>query len=126
MSSSHGGSLSGRLDRLIAEYEGKVSALRTVQGLLNGAAVVKKAATNGHLVSAALALDAARRQHKKTSGRTKANQQRRARSAAYLKKFDTKTPRPNGGNRGVSILIARGYLRKKGDGYIRTAKPFEV
>lgn len=51
---------------------------------------------------------------------------RRQKSAAVLAKYSTDDPRPST-IAGVQIgpYVRRGYLKKKGDGYIRTAKPYE-
>lgn len=55
-------------------------------------------------------------------------QARRRRSAAILAKFDATEPRPLVGDeqRKASGLLRRGYLKAKGDGYIRTGKEFTV
>ena len=53
---------------------------------------------------------------------------RRRASAELLAAFDTITPRdaPVGRERAVAPLIRHGYLKKKGDGYLRTSKAFAV
>jgi hypothetical protein len=53
---------------------------------------------------------------------------RRKASADLLAAFDTSTAReaPPGKERAVAPLIRHGYLKKKGDGYVRTLKPFFV
>ena len=58
------------------------------------------------------------------SGRSATAKASRRRSAKRLATFGT-TPRPAKG-KGLSALIARGYLLKQSDGYVRTDKPFEV
>lgn len=53
--------------------------------------------------------------------------QQREATAALLSGLDTTEPRPLAdGARGIGPLIRHGYIRKKGDGYIRTAKPYQV
>lgn len=50
----------------------------------------------------------------------------RQRSAALLAKFAADEPRPSAIAGGaIGSLVRRGYLKKKGDGYVRTAKPYE-
>jgi hypothetical protein len=51
--------------------------------------------------------------------------QQRQLSADYLAQFDRDTPRTSH-NRLTGALVRRGYLRKKGDGYVRSSKPFDV
>lgn len=50
--------------------------------------------------------------------------ERRERSAELLKKFSPDEPRVIK-SMSMGSLVRRGYLKKKGDGYIRTAKPYE-
>ncbi len=47
-----------------------------------------------------------------------------SKSRAKLAQFDVTTPRPLPGGLGFGPLIHGGYLARKGDGYIRTAKPY--
>jgi hypothetical protein len=102
---------------------------------------------NGHhlspIMAEALAVDEKRRAAK--SGRTPAKKNptkkkpgqhyrnllaQRQRTANILKLFDTTEPRrglPGGKtSHALGIYTQRGYLQRKGDGYIRTAKPFIV
>lgn len=54
---------------------------------------------------------------------------RRQISADYLEQYDPHQPRmiPSPGNKTLmGPLVRRGYLKKKGDGYVRTSKPFSV
>src|SRR5262245_5521252 len=52
---------------------------------------------------------------------------RRKRTAAKLAHFDTDTPKSlNGHGKGSGGLVAAGYLKAKGDGYVRTSKPFQI
>ena len=57
-------------------------------------------------------------------------QTQRAASARLLDQFDRDDPkRPidvRGKARGVGSLVRRGYLAKKGGGYVRTDKPFSI
>jgi hypothetical protein len=55
-----------------------------------------------------------------------ATKARREKTAAYLDTFGPTKPQPptNGARHGLSALIAGGYLKKRGDGYVRTAKAF--
>jgi hypothetical protein len=110
--------------------------------LLNGDAT--KAKTNGHatVLADALALDTARHQHKSTGARPKrrlANGERKAKlieirkqTAAILDALSTSKPIPPAeiaATLGRRIpwgpLVNGGLVKKKGGGYIRTAKPFD-
>ena len=54
-------------------------------------------------------------------------QQQRARTAARLAKFDPETPSPaTAFGHAAGVMVQRGYLARKGVGYIRTAKPFQI
>jgi len=121
--------LSKRLDKLLEFHEDMARAVRLTIGALNGHATAAK--QNGHtsVIEQAIELDDQRRtakkaKRKKASGSPEAVQKRRRRSVKYLAGFDATHPRPS--ESGMSSMIARGYLRKKGDGYIRTSKPFHV
>ena|SRR6188768_230203 len=59
-------------------------------------------------------------------GTRQRERERRRASAALLATFDPVVPRdaPAGRERSVAPLIRHGYLRKKGEGYVRTSKPF--
>jgi len=46
-------------------------------------------------------------------------------TADRLATFDLVTPRPSPGAT-AGALVRRGYLKKKGDGYVRTAKAYDV
>jgi hypothetical protein len=50
---------------------------------------------------------------------------RRKKTAAVLATYDTKKAKPLIHKAGLGALIAAGYLRHQGDGYVRTAKVFE-
>jgi CRP-like cAMP-binding protein len=115
-----------RLQKMLAHHKGIVLALETTLGLLTGEARAK-AASNGHGVLAdALALDANRRAKTKTKlAKAEPVKVRRQRMAEYLASFNQTTPQAMGGV-GLGSLVRRGYLKKKGQGYIRTAKEYVV
>ena len=125
----HGGSTIARLTKLLAHHDEAASAIRFTLGLLNGAEKVAK--QNGHapVIAAALGIDGARRERKRKGGKrngagrppaSDAVKRRRA-TVKFLARFSRTTPRPGG--IGISIYAQHGYVRKKGDGYIRTDKP---
>lgn len=137
-----------RMTKLLAFHETNAQALRISLALLNGHAT-EAAQQNGHAVVAkALALDHTRRNghsngHKKRGRPSNAEKAlgdvrpyaariaaNRKRTAAFLKNFSTSIPsRPEGGTlkqRGVGTLIRHGYLKSKGDGYVRTEKVFTL
>lgn len=136
------GTYVSKLDRLIAEHEEIVRSLKLAKDLIEGDVREKKLKTNGALTEA-LAHEAVTRgpSKKKRSplatghrfGRGRIAAQR-ARSEEFLAHFDTKKPTlpPSNGNgnpimrSALGPMVRRGYLAKKGDGYIRTTKPYVV
>jgi hypothetical protein len=66
---------------------------------------------------------------KRTAGYSSKVREQRQRSANWLAGFDTTTPgtppkdMPHGA---VGVYVRRGYLRRKDDGYVRTAKVFSL
>jgi hypothetical protein len=126
-----------RLQALLAYHEEHARAIRLV---LDDLAADPAESNGAGVLDAALALDAARgaRRHgTRPRGRpvsTRAGLARndvRARSAQVLALFDPHEPRPRaivrevGSNpQALGRLIAYGYLKKKGDGLIRTAKVY--
>lgn len=105
--------------------------LRVLEAALGGRG---RTAPASSVLEQALALDAARR-----NGKGKAIPQskhpdyhtrvveiaRRQRTAAYLATFDLHTPHPGIAKKGVAPLLVNGYLKRKGDGYVRTGKEFQ-
>lgn len=133
-----------RLIQALAYHENAAATLRAALALLDGAPHAKSArkATNGHAVpamfEAALAIDATRRgaTAKKPGKAGKARsgapssvkvRAQRQQTADRLAQFDRHIPRLLADVPGASgILVAKGYLETKGDGYVRTKKPFVV
>jgi Helix-turn-helix domain len=76
-----------------------------------------------HVVLASPPLDITKSPASKLKGVAKIRQQREA-SAALLAQLDLVEPRRPEGR--IAPLVRRGYAKKKGDGYVRTAKPFMV
>jgi hypothetical protein len=133
----HGG-IAAKMRRLQQEFQQKADALGMALEIVNGHDKQKKADQHEQLFEA-VRLDAARRKRRgpykvKLKGKTakqgsatsrpkitlRAAKQKQA--IKFLKKFDRETPRRGG--QGVSIYIQHGYLAKKGDGVIRTDKPY--
>lgn len=144
------------LQGLIAHHRHIADQLQgTLDILLADASPLPEAAGNGNgagdpVVAAALALDSQRRA--KAASPSKAPQAaqaeapqaaagrrrdphynaravegaRRRETAAFLATFDRKVPKAVTLGAGRFSLLRMGYLAKKGAGYIRTAKPFEV
>lgn len=132
------------LARLLAFHENAAAHIRATLALLNGIgptgfggdrkSATYEALTSGNGLSTvakqALALDA-QRQAVKNGPRprgTKIHDQRQ-RTATYLQLYDPKEPKLPGEFkefRGLGSLIHRGYLQRKGPGYIRTSKPYFV
>lgn len=130
-----------RIEKLLAHYEHIVAALRTTLALLQVDVRADRKDRATSVLSQALDLDAARRANgnghahdngHEGSARPKkyntkdAQQQRRQRTAEFLAGFSHDKPQPaiNGQRMGIGPLIAAGYLKRKGDGYLRTTKEF--
>jgi hypothetical protein len=126
-----------KLRALQQEYQGKADAIGTTLGLLNGHATTAKQQRHASVVEEALVVDAERRASKKTKkparGAFMANKRAtRQRTAEHLAALDVKTPTPLaewrekvGGHRlAIGVLTGSGLIRKKGGGWIRTAKTF--
>lgn len=146
----HGNAHGSKLARLLAAAEADVAVLRRAIVLLNGADAMRAAASSSRasVLADALDLDAKRRAKTgKTLGRPrkaaatathsdKSQKEKdaiRRRSARILQRFadahgavavaDLKLSAPAA--RGIGALVRRGYLKKSGDGYVRTEKTFE-
>ena len=138
----HGGSTRGRLVRLLARYDSAAAAIRTTLALLDGDAAQTKTEKAGDVLRQAIRIDTVRAgadamivngngsgrpapaKAKPSGAGAKAAKAKRRRTAALLDTFSTTTPRPNTEKRPLSVLLQHGYLTKKGDGYVRTAKQF--
>lgn len=112
--------------KLLQHHESIVHSLRTTLALLTGqqqAATQKRAA---QVQAKALTLDKGRRTSKKQD-RVSLKEQRQ-RSIEFLAQFNmtTPVPNPNSNYHGLGPLVRRGYLKKKGDGYLRTSKAYEL
>ena len=110
------------LEKLAQHYEQKAAAIRATMAILGEHSGASAARRGSSTIDAAIALDAQRRAPA-GHGSISAVRQRRERTAALLATFDPTTPNPvllRGGGR----LVTLGYLRKKGNGYVRTAKVF--
>jgi hypothetical protein len=144
-SSGGGGYTEAKMRKLLTFHEHAADAIRTTLGLLNGHDTATK--MNGHktVIAQALALDAGRAAKTKgTAAKKKAplrNGQHKAAilaqrkaTAKVLGVFDTERPttlaaaakEAGVGKIHVGPYLHRGYLRRKADGYVRTAKPYKV
>jgi hypothetical protein len=128
-----------RLRALLADHEAAIRTLTATLKLLEPSAnhaprqAPNSSAAANPVLSAAITLDHARR-----NGVTRRNRQpgyhtktaieaRRKQTAAFLATFDTRKPTPGKLPREYSSLANKlGYLTRKGDGYVRTAKPFII
>jgi hypothetical protein len=110
-----------RLLRLRDQRAQELAALDTTIALLNGAATETKRARASSVLDDALALDAERTGRRRPS----ITHTRRERSLALLAQFDREQPRRIK-SKGLAPLILHGYLKRKGDGYVRTAREFTV
>lgn len=64
------------------------------------------------------------KKHPRTSDYKIEMKKRRQATAKVLARFDRDEPRPNAGGRSIGVLVQHGFLKQKGDGYVRTDKPF--
>jgi hypothetical protein len=144
-----GSSAEARLQKRLAEHLAKVAALEMTLAMLHGTAKAKKVDRQASVIDHALALDKARRGHRKLEsarrGRPPGSKSkkratgthtiaaitaRRQHSAKLLAAFDQKpkTPTEAGLNRGeikqLGSLFRHGYLKRKGAGWVRTSKEF--
>jgi hypothetical protein len=118
----------GRLLRLREQRAQELAALDTTIALLNGAAAVTKRGRAGSVLDEALALDAARVSKKRGSGISETRKRRKA-TLAFLESFDREKPGHGNGalvKSGIGTLLRHGYLKRKGDGYVRTGREFTV
>jgi len=110
------------LEKLAQHYEQKAAAIRATMAILGEHSGASAARRSSSTIDAAIALDAERRGPSPRYKDLKAA--RRQRTVALLASFDTNTPTPAGSLGRIGALVNNGYLRKKGDGYVRTAKVF--
>jgi hypothetical protein len=121
----HGGLTLKKIEKLYALHDGIATALRTTLQLLRGEAVDRKVETGPDVLTAAVRLDAQRRAPRAPAGtHTAMVNERRQKTAALLATMDLHKP-TNPGGRSLGVLIQHGFIKRKGDGYIRTAKDFE-
>lgn len=130
----HGPAAPPQLLKLLAKHERIVDSIRETLNAL-GVHRTRSASTRAsQTLSAALAIDGQRvagRAAGRAAKGSKVSETRRRRQAsiAFLARFNRDTPTeldPNGGlsNRGIGALVRHGYLKPKGDGFVRTAKEF--
>lgn len=131
------------LRELLRTYEQKAEALRLILADATGLQRQSKRQQGGSVLQQAIALDAERRnggtapkrigRPPKKGGRTSSKRgygsketvtERRQRGANFLAAFSRTEPRQLGEHMG--IYVNRGYLVRKGDGYVRTGKEFVV
>jgi len=135
-----------KLRRLEREYRANADAIKRTLDLVNGHDTERKRDQHDQLFEA-VQLDAARRKGRppgrprlkpgpkpKTKGHAKKvaassrgsksqRQQREEQGVKFLALFDADEPRASKGPR-TTPFINHGYLRKQGEGYVRTAKPY--
>lgn len=130
----HGGALSVRLDRFIAKHEAMAAAGRLVRDGMTEDARESKGARVPAIVAAAVKARRVARP-RRVSGMSETRKGQLARAGKILAAFDRVRPRtvaevmaalgiPEGrrGGIGVGPLKYAGYLKAKGDGFVRTKK----
>src|SRR5262245_35198769 len=129
MPKHHGANGTGKLEKALDFHLQAVAALQLAIQLVNGRAEHSSQTRMNGTIRNALRLDHARTKERPHGGTNKAEKlAKRKATAKFLARFDADTPMPNpstdkGGN-GIGVLMAHGYLKKKGDGYVRTSKEF--
>jgi hypothetical protein len=112
------------IDDIVAMRDYHVREAMKYDGMLEAARdILKRRKTTAAKVAKVRAAAAAPpKKHTKWSNAGKI--ERRKRVAALLAHFNTDTPQSlNGYGKGSAGLVAAGYLKRKGDGYVRTSKP---
>jgi hypothetical protein len=130
-----------RLQKLLAKAEADAEALRrSYEPLIKAeadAASIRRsiellggdqaeAAVENHpaVLAQAVALDETRRAQTADTGFTSDRERKRQHTAAVLAQFDRVKPRK--GTKGISALAQAGYVKRKGTGWVRTNKPFDI
>lgn len=125
----------------MAEFAAAALAFMDRSGLAAGGRAPMQRRTNGNGASAGSLIEKVKRHYtaRRSSGRqatfpttppettgSKITRQRMA-TAALLSQLDPSEPRwPSGQLTALGPLVRRGYVQKKGDGYVRTKKEFLV
>jgi hypothetical protein len=121
----------GRLLRIREQRAQELAAIDVTIALLTDTATATKRGRAASVLDEAIALDAARvgkrgpyKKHASGKAEVRAN---RERSAVFLQQFNPDTPtRPTTNAQSVAPLLYHGYLKRQGDGYLRTAKAFVI
>ena len=131
-----------QIERLLTFHEQAASSLRFTLKLMDADLAARRTERAPSVIDDAIAIEAARVDKKrgrprKTGGQPRTQKEdqsagartaRREASAALLARFSTVDPIPagDGAIRFIGPLVRRGYLKKKGEGYLRTAKEFTI
>jgi hypothetical protein len=124
-----GQSAVAQLEQLLAHHERLTVAIRTTLDELRGRQATRKQGRAANVLQQAVTLDlarvtATRTPRKKRKGAAIADKAAaRRRTAALLASFDATLAKP-GQSRSIAVLVRHGFLKKKGDGYVRTSRPF--
>jgi hypothetical protein len=143
---THEKGFGARLRKMLADHERKAAAIRLTLELLHGEAAHAK--TNGHatVLADAIALDQARAERKAAKRKGAAKRivkkprtevlAQRQRTAEMLAMFDAEKARPiseiaeglgvSVQRTGLAVLLTHKYLKRKGDGFVRTKKAYVV
>ncbi len=130
---AHGGNTLVKLRKLLDEHERAASAIRTTLELLGASLRQTKQARTQTVLATAVQLDTARRGRPPgpvTNYNSAASiAARRQYSAELLTRFDRTEPRGSTVLSGTDVvkigpLTRRGYLKRKGDGWVRTSKEY--
>jgi len=109
------------VEKLLIQHQGIVDGARLVLDLLRA----EQQSDNAPIIAATIVggMDRGRRRRKLSKA-----QQKRETIAALLAQFNQATPsRPAKMDaRAFGPYVRRGYLKRKGDGYVRTVKAFTV
>ena len=118
------------LEKIAQYYERRAASVREAIEAFAEFRGAKKRQTIGATLGEAITIDRERRAptappRRRDGGHRDAIAARRAESAVLLARFDPSDPRPGSvAGRAVASFVLHGYLKHKGSGYVRTAKPF--
>ena len=136
---SHSGTTGHITKRLRALYEQRAALQRQIDAFefvlkdLHAVRTERKQKAVTTLVNQTITLERARKQHapkpktRKPQPKYANIKEQRATTARALAEFSTTEARPGSlVGRGLGAYVRRGYLKRKGDGYLRTAKEYVI
>lgn len=114
-----------RLEQMLDYHQTRADAIRITLELLDETITEVKQRTLSSVMDKAVALDQERRSKRVRQTHTVITE-RRQKTAAILDSLDRTEPRPITERKHIATLLKNGYIKQKGDGFVRTAKKFNV